>query len=116
MTSTIQDKVQAVHHALHQVRSTLETSDLDALPEALTHAQIAVDNLNAYQGGIDQLRKDIDQLPGAERDQVRHLLDEASVHQQVNGQLIKLAMQKNAALQAYIFRIMERHHELLLLR
>ena len=102
MTSSIQQKVHAVHRALHDVRSNLESNNLDALPQALTQAQAAVDSLNAYPGGIEQLRADIDQLPAAERDQVRQLLDEASVHQQVNGQLIKLAMQKNAALQAYI--------------
>lgn len=102
MTSSIQEKVQAVNQALHHVRSALETNNLDTLPQALTQAQAAVDSLNAYPGGAEQLRSDIDQLPAAERDQVRQWLDEASVHQQVNGQLIKLAMQKNAALQAYI--------------
>ena len=102
MTSSIQEKVQVVNQALHHVRSALETNNLDTLPQALTQAQAAVDSLNAYPGGAEQLRSDIDQLPAAERDQVRQWLDEASVHQQVNGQLIKLAMQKNAALQAYI--------------
>lgn len=102
MSSPILDKVQAVHAALQHLRTSLESNDLDALPEALTQAQSAVDSLNAYPGGVEQLRTDIHQMPEAQQQQVRQLLDEASVNQQVNGQLIKLAMQKNAALQAYI--------------
>ena len=102
MSSPILDKVQAVHGALQHLRASLESNDLDALPQALMQAQSAVDGLNAYPGSVDQLRVDIDQMPQAEQQHVRQLLEEASVNQQVNGQLIKLAMQKNAALQAYI--------------
>ena len=70
--------------------------------DALANTQAALDELNAYPGGIEQLKLDIDQLPSPLKEEVSAKLELATLDHQINGELIRLAIQKNAALQAYV--------------
>lgn len=96
--------VQIAHVAscLAHLRSRLEQNDIDGMTDALAKTQVALDELNAYPGGIEQLKIDIDQLPSPLKEEVNAKLEAATLDHQINGELIRLAIQKNAALQAYV--------------
>jgi hypothetical protein len=84
------------------LRAALEAEDIDSLPNAITGAQQALDKLNTYPGGVEQLRLDMDALPSPLKEEVKEQLEQATVDHHINGELIRLAAQKNAALQAFI--------------
>jgi hypothetical protein len=84
------------------LRSRLEQNDIDGMTEALAKTQAALDDLNAYSGGIAQLRADIDAMPSPQKEEVTATLEAANLDHQITGELIRLAIQKNAALQAYV--------------
>lgn len=102
MSSAIQTKVDRVAQAVSFLRATLEANKLDDLADALAKAQAALDQMNSYKGGVEQLKKDISVLDHQLKSEIELKLQQAGVDHQVNGELIKLAMQKNAALQAFM--------------
>lgn len=102
MSHSIQSQVDQVANAVAFLRSTLEANRIDDLTDALAQAQAALDQMNAYPGGVEKLRKDITALDQPLRQEIESKLEKAGLDHQVNGELIKLAMQKNAALQAFI--------------
>jgi flagellar biosynthesis/type III secretory pathway chaperone len=95
-------QINHVASTLAHLRSRLEQNDIDGMTEALAKTQAALDDLNAYPGGITQLKNDIDAMPSPEREEVTARLEAATLDHQINGELIRLAIQKNAALQAYV--------------
>jgi len=95
-------QISNVASSLAHLRLRLEQNDIDGMTDALGKTQAALDELNAYPGGIEQLKKDIDQLPSPLKEEVNAKLEAATLDHQINGELIRLAIQKNAALQAYI--------------
>ncbi len=102
MTTDSAIQIRQVASALAHLRSRLEQDDLDGLMDALAKTQAALDQLNAYPGGIEQLKRDIDSLASPLREEIQKTLESATLDHQINGELIRLALQKNAALQAYI--------------
>lgn len=88
--------------AVAQLRTVLEAERVDDYAGAIDAAQRALDAINAYPGGLDALRTEIDRSAEQEKLRLRELVMKASVDHKVNGELIRLAMQKNAALQATI--------------
>lgn len=88
--------------AVAQLRTVLEAEHVDDYAGAIDAAQRALDAINAYPGGLDALRTEIDRSAEQEKLRLRELVMKASVDHKVNGELIRLAMQKNAALQATI--------------
>ncbi len=102
MSHSIQSQVDQVANAVSFLRDTLENNRIDDLTDALARAQAALDQMNAYPGGVEQLRKDITALEMPLRQEIEDKLQKAGVDHQINGELIKLAMQKNAALQAFM--------------
>jgi flagellar biosynthesis/type III secretory pathway chaperone len=102
VTYSIQSQVDQVANAVSFLRNTLENNRIDDLTDALAKAQAALDQMNAYPGGVEQLRKDITALEQPLRKEIEDKLQKAGVDHQINGELIKLAMQKNAALQAFM--------------
>lgn len=102
MNSNPAVRIAQVASTLAHLRSRLEQNDIDGLNDALVKTQAALDELNAYPGGIEQLKLDINQLPSPEREEVNAKLDAANLDHQINGELIRLAIQKNAALQAFV--------------
>ena len=102
MSSNPAVQISNVASSLAHLRLRLEQNDVDGMTDALAKTQVALDEMNAYPGGIEQLKIDIDQLPSPLKEEVNAKLEAATLDHQINGELIRLAIQKNAALQAYI--------------
>lgn len=90
-----------VVQAVSSLRQLLEQQRLTELESALVSTQLAVNRLNAYPGGVAGLRTAIDDLPDDLREAALAKLQRAREDYDVNAELIRLAMQRNAALQAY---------------
>jgi len=95
------DLLAQVAHAVAQLRRTLEQLELPGLEPAVRQAQAALEQLQHYPGGQDALRQAIDNLPDAQRQQAQRQLEQARLDHEVNGELLKAALQRNAAMQAY---------------
>ena len=59
------------------------------------------ERLSNYPGGSDALRNQINQLEEPARDTIRAKLESARQQHDLNQSLIKLAIQRNVALQSY---------------
>jgi hypothetical protein len=94
--------LEKIDTAVRGLRTALEANDMDRLPSALELTNLALDSINAYPGGVDKLRGDINQFPEAQKEQLLTLLNETSTNHQINGELIRLAMQRSAAMQSFI--------------
>jgi flagellar biosynthesis/type III secretory pathway chaperone len=95
------DLVNQVADAVAKLRVCLEQLDMKALEESIANAQLAIDALNAFPGGAEAVRSAINSLPEPDRDTLAQKLEEARQDQDINAELIRLAMQRNAALQAH---------------
>ncbi|MBU3720953.1 MAG: hypothetical protein FGM22_09395 [Burkholderiaceae bacterium] len=84
------------------LRQVLEAERVDDYPAAIDSAQKALDAIGAYPGGIDSLRDALDRCAEQDKLRLRELINKASVDHKVNGELIRIAMQKNAALRATV--------------
>jgi hypothetical protein len=80
----------------------LEAERVDDYAQAIEAAQKALDAINAFPDGIDGLRAEIERAAERDKLRLRELIMKASVDHKVNGELIRLAAQKNAALQATV--------------
>jgi flagellar biosynthesis/type III secretory pathway chaperone len=94
--------LQKIAGAVLDLRTALEANDMNRLPAALDLTNVALDAINQYPGGAEKLKKDIGQFPENQKQRLMGLLDEASVNHQINGDLIRLAMQRSAAMQSFI--------------
>lgn len=101
MNESIAALARKVADAVASLKQTLERNQIDNLEPAIAQVQVAMDALGSYPGGADALVLAIDQLPKEEGVQIRVLLRQAKADHEVSGQLIRLAQQRNAALQAY---------------
>jgi hypothetical protein len=88
--------------AVRNLRDILEAGDMERLQSALDLTNSALDAINQYPGGAEKLKADVHQFPPDEKTILLSLLDEASVNHQINGELIRLAMQRSAAMQSFI--------------
>ncbi|PUE37924.1 hypothetical protein [Limnohabitans sp. Hippo4] len=93
--------VEQVATAVSELRTTLENHALPGLESAILNSQMALKALEDYPGGVEGLRQFIATLPEDEQTQLNTRLTQARDDHQLNTDLIKLAMQRNAALQAY---------------
>lgn len=93
--------VEQVATAVSELRTTLENHALPGLEAAILNSQMALKALEDYPGGVEGLRQFIATLPEEEQIQLNTRLTQARDDHQLNTDLIKLAMQRNAALQAY---------------
>jgi flagellar biosynthesis/type III secretory pathway chaperone len=94
--------LQEISNAVENLRQALEANDMDRLPTALDLTNAALDAINFYPGGAQKLKEDINQFPEEQKKILVGLLDEASLNHQINGDLIRLAMQRSAAMQSFI--------------
>jgi hypothetical protein len=94
--------LEKISGAVLDLRSALEANDMDRLPAALDLTNVALDAINQYPGGAEKLKADIGDFPEEQKWSLMGLLDEASVNHQINGDLIRLAMQRSAAMQSFI--------------
>ena len=93
--------VEEVAQAVHALRITLENHELPGLEEAILNSQMALKALEDHPGGVEGLRQLIATLSEDEQTQLNTRLEQARADHQLNADLIRLAMQRNAALQAY---------------
>jgi len=94
--------LKGVASAIEGLRFALEANDMDQLPASLDSTNQALDAIQSYPGGTDKLKQDIHQFESEQTQQLLTLLDEASVNHQINGDLIRLAMQRSSAMQSFI--------------
>ena len=83
--------LEKIDIAVRDLRSALEANDMDRLPAALELTNEALESINAYPGGAEKLRGDINQFPEGQKEQLLNLLNETSTNHQINGDLIRLA-------------------------
>ena len=97
----VQALVEQVAQAVMQLRVTLENHELPGLEAAIVNSQMALKGLEAHSGGVEGLRQLITTFPADAQKQLNDRLEEARSNHQLNSDLIRLAMQRNAALQAF---------------
>jgi len=93
--------VEQVATAVAELRTTLENHALPGLETAILNSQMALKALEDHPGGVEGLRQLIATLPEDQQQQLNARLTQARDDHQLNSDLIRLAMQRNAALQAY---------------
>ena len=93
--------VEQVAKAVAELRTTLENHALPGLETAILNSQMALKALEDHPGGVEGLRQLIATLPDEQQKQLNSRLEQARSDHQLNSDLIRLAMQRNAALQAY---------------
>jgi flagellar biosynthesis/type III secretory pathway chaperone len=94
--------LEKIDTAVKGLRTALEANDMDRLPNALELTNLALDSIYGYPGGVEKLRGDIKQFPEGQKEKLVSLLNETSTNHQINGDLIRLAMQRSAAMQSFI--------------
>jgi hypothetical protein len=94
--------LQKIDAAVRDLRTALEANDMDRMPNALELTNSALESINGYPGGVEKLRGDINEFPGEQKERLLNLLNETSTNHQINGDLIRLAMQRSAAMQSFI--------------
>jgi len=94
--------LKGIASAIEGLRAALEANDMDRLPESLDSTNEALDAIQCYPGGTEKLKQDIRQFEPEQTAQLLALLDGASVNHQINGDLIRLAMQRSSAMQSFI--------------
>ena len=94
--------LEKIDFAVRGLRTALEANDMDRLPNALELTNLALDSIYGYPGGVEKLRGDINQFPEGQKEKLVGLLNETSTNHQINGDLIRLAMQRSAAMQSFI--------------
>ena len=93
--------VEQVANAVAELRTTLEKHELPGLETAILNSQMALKALEDHPGGVEGLRQLIATFPEAQQQELNNRLEQARTDHQLNSDLIRLAMQRNAALQAY---------------
>ena len=93
--------VEQVAQAVHELRITLENHALPGLEAAIVNSQMALKSLENHPGGVDGLKQLIATFTPEQQTQLNDRLAQARSDHQLNSDLIRLAMQRNAALQAY---------------
>ncbi len=93
--------VEQVSSAVSELRTTLENHELPGLETAILNSQMALKALEDHPGGVGGLRKLIATFSEEQQAQLNSRLAQARTDHQLNSELIRLAMQRNAALQAY---------------
>jgi hypothetical protein len=93
--------VEQVAMAVHDLRVTLENHELPGLEAAILNSQMALKSLENYPGGVEGLKQRIASYTESQQTQLNDRLAQARSDHQLNSELLRLAMQRNAALQAY---------------
>jgi len=94
--------LEKIDIAVRGLRTALEADDMDRLPNALELTNLALDSIYSYPGGVEKLKGDINQFPEGQKEKLVGLLNETSTNHQINGDLIRLAMQRSSAMQSFI--------------
>jgi hypothetical protein len=87
--------------AVFAVTDILQTARITELEPAVVRVEALNERLSKYPGGPEELRKQIGKLDDPVRDVIRAKLESARQQHDLNQSLIKLAIQRNVALQSY---------------
>jgi hypothetical protein len=87
--------------AVFAVTDILQTARITELEPAVLRVEALNERLSKYPGGPEELRKQIGKLDEPVRDAIRAKLESARQQHDLNQSLIKLAIQRNVALQSY---------------
>jgi len=87
--------------AVFAVTTILQEARITELESAVLRVEALNERLSNYPGGSDALRNQINQLEEPARDVIRAKLESARQQHDLNQSLIKLAIQRNVALQSY---------------
>ena len=93
--------IEQVAQAVHELKVTLENHALPNLETAILNSQMALKSLENHPGGVDGLKQLIASFSQEQQKELNDRLAQARSDHQLNGELLRLAMQRNAALQAY---------------
>ncbi len=93
--------IEQVAQAVHELKVTLENHALPNLETAILNSQMALKSLESHPGGVDGLKQLIASFSEEQQKELNDRLAQARSDHQLNGELLRLAMQRNAALQAY---------------
>jgi hypothetical protein len=88
-----------------RLRTLLESLEITDLEAALFELQESLKALHGYPNGMDGVSAAIKALPEDRRNAAMKRLEQIRLDHEVNTGLIKFAMQRNAALQAYAAQI-----------
>lgn len=91
--------VEQVAMAVHDLRVTLENHELPGLEAAILNSQMALKSLENFPGGVEGLKQRIASYTESQQTQLNDRLAQARSDHQLNSELLRLAMQRNAALQ-----------------
>mgnify|MGYP006274381047 CR=1 FL=1 len=97
----LQSVLDLVGSEVDRVKRLLETNQISDLEQALLAMQQALERLHAWGGGLDGLARFIKSLPEDRRTSATAKLEHIRLTQDINSELVRLAMQRNAALQSY---------------
>lgn len=87
--------------AVFAVTTILQEARITELESGVLRVESLNERLSNYPGGSDALRNQINQLEEPTRDAIRAKLESARQQHDLNQSLIKLAIQRNVALQSY---------------
>lgn len=87
--------------AVFAVTGILKEARLLELEAAVLRVEALNERLSSYPGGSEELRNQIDRLEEPTRNTIRAKLETARDQHDLNQSLIKLAIQRNVALQSY---------------
>lgn len=107
MTPKLQELAVHLAESVAQLKASLQHPLLSDLEAVLAKAQASLDAVNDWPGGSEGLQAAMEALDPAEKAHIEGLLSQARQDQAVNAQLLTLAMQRNAALQAEAARTAE---------
>jgi flagellar biosynthesis/type III secretory pathway chaperone len=93
--------IEQVAQAVYELKVTLENHALPNLETAILNSQMALKSLENHPGGVDGLKQLIASFSEEQQKELNDRLAQARSDHQLNGELLRLAMQRNAALQAY---------------
>jgi hypothetical protein len=99
---TATEIIEKLAAAVASLRAVLEAERLDDYARVIEENQQALDLVQAYPNGVEGLREAIELCAEEEKTRLRELLILASQDHQINAELIRLGIQKNAALRAVI--------------
>ena len=97
----LQSVLDLVGSEVDRVKRLLETNQIADLEQALLAMQQALERLHGWGGGLDGLARFIKSLPEDRRTSATAKLEHIRLTQDINSELVRLAMQRNAALQSY---------------
>lgn len=83
------------------VREILEANRPEQLEEAVGRFEDIQRKINDFPGGPAAIAAELERLPQEKNLEYRNLLERTKLQHETNQSLIKLAIQRNAALQSY---------------